>query len=82
MNCYKTVELKTAKRFATGQHTRCDCLPACSSISYDAELSFAKYDLREFYRAKKKRYAQRCNYEIKITRRKLITLFISQPPIR
>lgn len=30
----------------------CDCLPACESTTYDAELSQAKYDLREIYRAK------------------------------
>lgn len=29
---------------------KCNCLPACKSISYDAELSMAKYDRFEFNR--------------------------------
>lgn len=51
MKCYKDVELKLSIKDAMGNRS-CDCLPACDSISYDAELSQAKYDLREIYRAK------------------------------
>lgn len=51
MRCYKDAELRLSMKDAMGTR-RCDCLPACESISYDAELSQAKYDLREIYRAK------------------------------
>lgn len=59
MKCYKDVELKISKRNAAGHYKGCNCLPACSSISYDAELSFAKYELREYYRAKNLNYVNR-----------------------
>lgn len=54
LKCYKNVESKLFKRDAAGNFTGCNCLPACSSILYDAELSFAKFDLREVQHAKGK----------------------------
>lgn len=34
-----------------GQETGCDCLPACTSVSYDAETSQADFDWREYLEA-------------------------------
>lgn len=57
MKCYKDVESKISIKDAMGNRS-CDCLPACDSVTYDAELSQAKYDLREIYRAKNQTQAQ------------------------
>lgn len=51
MRCYKEAELRLSLKYANGTST-CNCLPSCDSITYDAELSQAKYDVREIYRAK------------------------------
>lgn len=49
MECYNEAEYKLAKRaFMKNQPTtsseECNCLPSCTSITYDAEISQAKYD--------------------------------------
>lgn len=59
MKCYSEVEQKISRRNVVDHYRDCNCLPACSSISYDAELSFAKYDLRKFHRALKKNLTNR-----------------------
>ncbi|KAL5291214.1 hypothetical protein ACFFRR_010555 [Megaselia abdita] len=58
MNCFKEAEyellglefekaLETSKGLHRGE-TECNCLPACTSISYDAEISQADYDVKPF----------------------------------
>lgn len=58
MNCYKEaeyelvgIEFEKALEKSKGVHrsgTECNCLPACTSISYDAEISQADYDVKPF----------------------------------
>lgn len=42
--------LKTSKENYRGE-TKCNCLPACTTIAYDAEISQAEYDFRSQFRA-------------------------------
>ncbi|KAL5289998.1 hypothetical protein ACFFRR_009784 [Megaselia abdita] len=44
--------LKTSKENYRGE-TKCNCLPACTTIAYDAEISQAEYDFRSQFRAYK-----------------------------
>lgn len=51
--------------------TKCDCLPACESISYDAELSMAKYDRFDYNRVANRKFDHSASH------RKYVRLFIS-----
>lgn len=42
--------LKTSKENYRGK-TKCNCLPACTTIAYDAEISQAEYDFRSQFEA-------------------------------
>lgn len=58
INCYKEaeyellgIEFKRALETSKGARrsgTECNCLPACTSISYEAEISQADYDVKPF----------------------------------
>lgn len=61
IDCYNTAEdellehefkegLKTSKENYRGK-TKCNCLPACTTIAYDAEISQAEYDFRSQFKA-------------------------------
>lgn len=74
IKCYSDVEQKVSRRNAVG-NLKCHCLPACSSVSYDAELSFAKYELRKYYKAKRITYVDRslfCSNQLIIIKLKFI----------
>lgn len=49
MLCYLTIENDLWDD--DSEIDECNCLPACASISYDAELSQSKYKLHEFVEA-------------------------------
>lgn len=69
LRCVNRVENEYAVRIMTKKANDCNCLPACESVSYDAELSMAKYDRYEFLVAKNK--VERSN------NRKHLRIFIS-----
>lgn len=58
MNCFKEaeyellgIEFEKALEISKGSRSvksGCNCLPACTSISYDAEISQADYDVKPF----------------------------------
>lgn len=51
MNCYKKVEGNMQLRLLqTNKNTtmECNCLPACTSITYDADMSYNKLRWREY----------------------------------
>lgn len=61
INCYNEAEdellelefkegLKTSRENYRGK-TKCNCLPACTTIAYDAEISQAEYDFRSQFEA-------------------------------
>lgn len=52
--CYANVQLSL--------DDHCDCLPACFSISYDAELSAARYNRRRFQHGMNRTHADRRQY--------------------
>lgn len=79
MKCYADVELKVSRRNAIG-NLKCHCLPACSSVSYDAELSFAKYELRKYYKAKRIIYVNRsilCPYQFLVNLSVTVQIILS-----
>lgn len=43
--------LSKASSYAHGGNTECNCLPSCTSISYDAELSQADFDWENLFLA-------------------------------
>lgn len=69
LRCVDRVENEYAVRIMEKKANDCNCLPACQSISYDAELSMAKYDRFEYWAAKNKKERS--------TNRKHLRLFIS-----
>lgn len=69
LSCVDRVENEYAVRILTKKANDCNCLPACQSISYDAELSMAKYDRFEYMVAKKQ--------EERMSNRKHVRIFIS-----
>lgn len=52
LKCVENVENEYAIEIMTKKANNCNCLPACHSISYDAELSMAKYDRHDAIIAK------------------------------
>lgn len=48
------------KKFASGQYNLCGCLPSCSSLSYDVELSLAKFRLQKYFQAKNVNFTGYC----------------------
>lgn len=52
--CYSAVRLSL--------EDNCACLPACRSITYDAELSFARYNRRRYQNGLNRTYPDRRQY--------------------
>ncbi len=46
-HCHQKYKMKT------GEVNLCGCLPSCSSLSYDVEVTLAKFRLQRFFAAKK-----------------------------
>lgn len=46
--CIESIESDEVLRIWNGSHVSFDCLPSCRSISYDAEISMAEYELNDY----------------------------------
>lgn len=53
LKCVQMIEETLMKRVLNKTNTDYACLPACSSISYDAEMSMAKLDRHNYSKARK-----------------------------
>lgn len=71
MDCVRTVEVNLMQLILHKKALNYNCLPACSSISYDAEMSMAKLD-RYAYRKAAQMFEPRTS-----TRRRYSRIFIS-----